>query len=146
MNRPNLPDLSSESARAAELEAACLLLRNCLATAPPSRSLRQALQQVVQASDLQILGICAESLAVGQQTLTDYTIGLGMPQPTSDLADLAGSLEGAVYIKHNPLSRCYASPYSGSERGVLISCQSADAADISELFGPLPLDLFSERA
>lgn len=121
------------------LAAACQLLRQASANSAASLALQQALQRVVQASDLQILGICAESLAEGQQALAAYAAALGLPQPDLEVANLAG----AVYIKFNPQGRSYASPYSGSERGVLVSCQSAEPSDVNEMFGALPLSLFS---
>ena len=120
------------------LEAACQLLRQVNASSTPTRishlALQQALQQVVQASDLQILGICADSLSEGQQVLAAYATALKLPQPVPDFA----TLTGPVYIKFNPQGKSYASPYSGTERGVLLSCQSADETDVNELFGALP--------
>jgi hypothetical protein len=148
MNQPDLPNrIESPSSGAPEgdLESACRLLRQCNADSQPSASLQQALKQVAQASDFQILGICVESLAAGEQVLAAYATALGLPQPVPAFADLPG----AVYIKFNPGSRagsqCYASAYSGSERGVLVSCQSAEESDLNEMFGPLPLDLFSTQ-
>jgi len=138
MNQSSESRLSG-ALESADLEAACQLLRQSRADSPPSAALQQALQQVAQSSDLQILGICVDSLATGRQVLAAYAAGLNLPPPTSAFADLAG----AVYVKFNPGGQCYASPYSGSERGVLVSCQSAEESDVNELFGPLPLDLFS---
>jgi Domain of unknown function (DUF1824) len=104
--------------------------------------LRQALLQIAQHSDYQILGICADSIAQGQQALTSYTQALGY---TVD-AQLA-LIEGAVYIKFNPKSGlCYADSYSGAYRGVLVSCQSDDASEVNEMYGHLPLGLFEEVA
>jgi Domain of unknown function (DUF1824) len=125
------------------LDAACHLLRqfNCLDTAQPEpdlAALRQALLQVAQASDYQILGICAGSLAEGVQALESYATALDYQPMLS-----ATPIEGAVYIKFNPTTGlCYANPYSGSYRGVLVSCQSAYESGVNEMFGHLPLDLF----
>ncbi len=130
MNRPEASHLSPD------LLTACQILRQPNAASSPV--IQQALQQVVQASDLQILGICADSLAAGRQALIRYAAALNLPQPVPEFDDLPG----AVYIKFNPQGRSYASPYSGSERGVLLSCQSAEESDVNELFGALPLDLF----
>ena len=146
MNQPDLPNQiksieSIESTDSDALVSACRLLRQCAPDSQPSASLQQALRQVAQASDLQILGICVESLTKGRQVLVAYAAALGLPQPTPEFADLTG----AVYIKFNPNVQCYASLYSGSERGVLVSCQSADESDLNEMFGPLPLDLFSKQ-
>lgn len=130
------------------LDAACQLLRqfNCLESDFNHQitpiALQQALLQVAQASDYQILGICADSLEAGIQALKSYATALGY-QPDLDLPPI----EGSVYIKFNPKSRlCYADTYSGNHRGVLVSCQSADESDINEMFGHLPLDLFANVA
>lgn len=102
--------------------------------------LRRALLLVTQASDYQILGICAETLTQGIQALETYAAALKY-SPEPDLPEI----ETAVYIKFNPRSGlCYASSYSGSHRGVLVSCQSDDDAGVNEMFGHLPLDLFVE--
>ena len=142
----NCMNQSFESMRsdalANDLEAACRLLRQSQADSPPSPALQQALKRVTESSDLQILGICVDSLTRGRQVLAAYAAALALPQPTAEFADLAG----AVYVKFNPRGQCYASPYNGSERGVLVSCQSAEESDVNELFGPLPLDLFPAEA
>lgn len=126
-----------------DIDSACRLLRqfNC-ATQQPTLTdrarLQEALQVVAEASDYQILGICADSLVEGVRALKAYTAALGYA-PEADLA----AIEGAVYIKFNPRSGlCYANTYSGSHRGVLVSCQSAEETDVNEMFGHLPLDLF----
>ncbi len=129
-----------------DLTSACELLRpiNCLNSQPISdRSLVQAaVHRVAAASDYQILGICANTLAEGIQALKTYGAALGY-QPQLDLAPI----EGAVYIKFNPKSAlCYADRYSGDYRGVLISCQSAYESGLNEMFGHLPLDLFTDAA
>lgn len=126
------------------LEEAIHYLRqvNCLAPqdAAINRALlRQALLLAAEASDYQILGICADTLAEATQALESYAAALKYA-PELNLP----TIEGAVYIKFNPNSGlCYASPYSGHHRGVLVSCQSADAG-VNEMFGHLPLDLFQE--
>ncbi|MFM7423813.1 MAG: DUF1824 family protein [Elainella sp.] len=132
---------------AAEIAQACALLRqvNCLSSASPQPetypALRHALQLVIQASDQQLLGICADSLSQGQRALAAYAAIL------SHAPSLESDLEGPVYIKFNPMTGlCYANPYSGDHRGVLVSCQSADPEDVNEMFGHLPLDLLDESA
>jgi ferric-dicitrate binding protein FerR (iron transport regulator) len=126
--------------------AACQLLRQFDCLTPSSHelaeaskaNLREALKQIAGASDYQILGICADNLAAGRQALQSYATALGY-QPDLALQDV----EGAVYIKFNPRTGlCYAHPYSGTHRGVLVACQSAEATDVNELFGHLPLHLF----
>jgi hypothetical protein len=109
-------------------------------TASEREKLRQALLQVVERSDYQMLGICADTLSQGQRALETYAKALGYtPKLQSSL------ISGAVYIKFNPNSAlCYADTYQGSHRGVLVSCQSADDSGINEMYGHLPLDLFED--
>jgi hypothetical protein len=98
----------------------------------------QALLLLVELSDYQILGICADTAPQGLSALKTYSEALGY-QPNLDLA----SVEGPVYIKFNPnTDLCYLEPYSGTHRGVLVSYQSAYEGGINEMYGHLPLDLF----
>ncbi|NJL36942.1 MAG: DUF1824 family protein [Leptolyngbyaceae cyanobacterium SM1_4_3] len=99
---------------------------------------REALLTVVQLSDYQILGICADTLAEGRQALEAYSAVLGYKPELKQ-----GAIAGAVYIKFNPKSGlCYAESYTGEHRGVLVSCQSAYESGVNEMYGHLPLDLF----
>jgi len=103
-------------------------------------AMRQALLVLTQHSDYQILGICADSVSQGIQALRDYATALSLLLPES----LPELLDGPVYLKLNPkLGRCYVDAYTGSHRGVLISYQSAYDDGINEMYGHLPLDLFS---
>lgn len=150
--------------RLINLAAADRLLKqfdcNRLDREPVERSiLQQAVQQVAEASDYQILGICADSLEVGLLALQQYALALNYSLP-AHLPEPAGAeLTGSVYIKFNPRSGfCHASPYSGSHRGVLVSCQPAGnqvagdqaAGDrpagktLCETYGHLPIDLFTD--
>lgn len=104
-----------------------------------SAIVREALQRVVEHSDFQIFGICADNVAQGQQALHSYLAALGRNERPVALP----ITEGVVYIKYNPKTgRCRAESYTGNHRGVLVSCQSADDDDINETFGHLPIDLF----
>jgi uncharacterized protein with PIN domain len=114
---------------------------------PDPEAVRQAVLLVASQSDYQMLGVCADTLEQGIGALATYGRALGY-EPNLELgATLAVSAkpqEGAVYIKFNPNSaQCYASPYDGEHRGVLISCQSAEETDVNEMYGHLPLDLFA---
>ncbi|MBD2154644.1 DUF1824 family protein [Leptolyngbya sp. FACHB-16] len=127
------------------LEEADRLLKqfDCL-TPERSQSLdhtqvQAALQLVAQHSDYQMLGVCADSLTQAQSALRAYATALGY---APDLAVEAPA--GPVYLKFNSRSnRCYADGYPGQHRGVLVSCQSADADGINQMYGHLPLNLFS---
>ena len=110
----------------------------CVNSESEKALLRQALLLLAEHSDYQILGICADTAAQGLSTLKSYAEALGY-QPPLDL----DPIDGSVYIKFNPKSRlCYLDSYTGTHRGVLVSCQSAYADSINEMYGHLPLDLF----
>jgi Domain of unknown function (DUF1824) len=105
---------------------------------PANDQVRSALDQVREHSDYQILGICADSLAQGEQAMAAYIQAFGYkfvpPVPP---------VEGPIYIKYNPkLRSCHSDTYIGDHRGVLVSCQSSYDGDVNELFGHLPLDLY----
>jgi hypothetical protein len=105
-------------------------------------SIRRALLVAASQSDYQMLGVCADTLEQGLRALEGYAKALSY-SPNLNLEPV----EGAVYIKFNPNSaKCYASPYDGEHRGVLVSCQSADNTDLNEMYGHLPLDLFEHSA
>jgi len=100
--------------------------------------IRQAILLLTQHSDYQILGICADTVAQGLSALKTYSEALGY-QPNLDLTPI----DGSVYIKYNPNSGlCYLDSYTGTHRGVLVSCQSAYEDGINDMYGHLPLDLF----
>lgn len=117
---------------------------DCLHPRQPSPAERQPIRQAVlrmaEESDYQMLGVCADSVEQGAIALQQYATTLGY-QPTLSLT----ALEGPAYLKFNPITGlCYANPYTGPYRGVLISYQSEDAEDVNEMYGHLPLDLFAE--
>lgn len=127
------------------LEAAQTLLRyftypdRAFPTQKPSESAtRQALLLMQAHSDYQIFGICADTAEQAIAALHAYLSALGYterPQPDP--------IAGAVYLKFNPKTGlCYFAPYTGLDRGVLVSCQSAYDGDVNETFGHLPLGLF----
>ena len=100
--------------------------------------IRQALLLLTEHSDYQILGICADTAVQGLSALKTYSEALGY-QPNLNLTPI----DGSVYLKFNPKSGlCYLDSYTGNHRGVLVSCQSAYADGINEMYGHLPLDLF----
>jgi hypothetical protein len=109
-----------------------------VATKNPA-DIRQALLTLLPEIDRLMLGICANSWTEGILALTQYSRALNLPLllPTPELS-------GAIYIKFNPSSpSCYASAYEGSERGVLVAAQSDDLTKLNEMFGHLPIDLFT---
>ncbi|NEP14895.1 MAG: DUF1824 family protein [Symploca sp. SIO2C1] len=100
--------------------------------------IRQALLVLIEHSDYQILGICADTAAQGLSALKTYSEALGY-QPNLELE----LIDGSVYIKFNPNSGlCYIDSYTGTHRGVLVSYQSAYPDGINDMYGHLPLNLF----
>ena len=137
--------MSTIDSKSLTLEAAQDLLQQftCIghSSAPTTLDpalVRQALLLVAAHSDYQILGICADSIDQAATALKTYLPALGY-----DVTPEISPLEGAVYVKFNPQrDGCHVAPYSGTHRGVLVSCQSAYDGDVNEIFGHLPLDLF----
>ncbi len=132
-----------------KLEAAQTLLRQFICIEqisadlmPSPEAIRLALGQVCDRSDYQIFGICADTATDAIATLHHYLAALGYsarPQPDA--------IDGSVYLKFNPKTqRCHLDVYTGTHRGMLVSCQSADDEDVNETYGHLPLNLFSGTA
>ncbi len=138
--------MSSQASNNLTVQQAQDILRQfiCLEREPSSPQLdyatvRDALRLVVDRSDYQIFGICADNTDQGQQALYSYLNALNR----DERPDIVAATSDSVYIKYNPKTGlCRAEPYTGNHRGVLVSCQSAYDDDINETFGHLPIDLF----
>jgi hypothetical protein len=98
-----------------------------------------ALTIVLNESEFQNLGVCAESHAEGLLALQQYLAAFGEEvQPTC--ADPGKPL----YIKYNGRTQgCYSEPYDGDHRGVIVACYSSYDDGVNETFGHFPLDLFA---
>lgn len=133
---------TTESLTATQAQA-ILAPFNCLEqkkikTSEEKLAVQQAVLELVNVTDNQILGILANSLEQATQTLHSYAEAMGH-QPPREVPPCSDT----VYLKFNPRSGlCYASPYLGDHRGVLISFQSDAADGLNEMCGHLPLDLF----
>jgi hypothetical protein len=133
---------TTESLTATQAQA-ILAPFNCLEpqeikTSAEKLAVQQAVLQLTNITDNQILGILANSLEQATQTLHRYTQAMGHQTPTE-----ISPCNDAVYLKFNPRSGlCYASPYIGEHRGVLISFQSDAADGFNKMCGHLPLNLF----
>ncbi len=105
----------------------------------PRDEIYKALTLVLDESEYQNLGICAENHSEGLLALQQYLAAFGEEvQPTC--ADPGKPL----YIKYNGKTQgCYSEPYDGVHRGVIISCQSSYDDGVNETFGHFPLDLFA---
>ncbi len=105
----------------------------------PKDEIYDALTLVLNESEYQNLGICAENHAEGLLALQQYLAAFGEEvQPTC--ADPGKPL----YIKYNGKTQaCYSEAYDGVHRGVIISCYSSYDDGVNETFGHFPLDLFA---
>jgi hypothetical protein len=103
---------------------------------------REALLVLVQASDYQTLGICADTLQGAIAALNQYLSALGHPQQVQ-ATELAAVAE-PLYLKYNTRkATCYGDGYAGAYRGVLVTCQSDFDDGVFGTYGYLPLDLFA---
>ena len=105
-----------------------------------AQQVRAAVLCLAKASDYQILGVLADSFAQGWQALSSYTKALGVGIPPQ-----MQPVPGPVYFKFNFQSgRCYVEPYTGQDRGVLVSYHSDYDGDPNDMYGHLPWDLFMD--
>ncbi|GBF80093.1 DUF1824 family protein [Aphanothece sacrum] len=102
--------------------------------------LRQAIKLLVSLSASENFGVCANNYQQGFEALESYLKALGyIPQINPNLSDINDS---PIYIKFSTHKMSYyTDSYSGSYRGVLISCQSEDDK-LTGTYGHFPLDLF----
>jgi hypothetical protein len=104
------------------------------------QTLRQALLLIASLSEYENLGICADNSRQGYSSLNNYLAALGYDVKL-DPNSLPES-DRSVYIKFNTQKMThFLDSYSGTYRGVLISCQGEDET-ILGTYGHFPLDLF----
>jgi len=104
------------------------------------KELQTAIKRIVDLSEYENLGICADSLELAFESLSNYLKALGY-ENALDIASLSPQ-EKAVYLKFNTQKKShYLDSYDGDYRGVLIACQSEDD-NIAGTYGYFPLDLF----
>ncbi|MGD1927384.1 MAG: DUF1824 family protein [Leptolyngbyaceae cyanobacterium] len=105
-----------------------------------SVDVRTALKHFNAAADYETLGVCADTLAVGQAAIEAYVAALSRPIQL-DLDPRSGP----VYLKFNTLKGAwYLDDYVGTARGVLISFHASEPEVdvINGTYGPFPFDLF----
>ncbi|MGK7905365.1 MAG: DUF1824 family protein [Hormoscilla sp.] len=103
--------------------------------------LREALLLIVNLSDSQNLGICADNPAQAFDALASYLEALGYKMPPGERP----SHSNPVYLKFNSQKMSYyLDDYTGKYRGVLVSCQSSESEELNGTYGHLPLDLFAQ--
>jgi hypothetical protein len=104
------------------------------------QQLRQALLSVTELSEYETLGICADNVEQGFTALANYSKALGYNFSVD--RNQLGERTGAVYIKFNSQKMSYyVDTYTGSYRGVLVSCQGENDTLVGT-YGHFPLDLF----
>jgi hypothetical protein len=132
--------MSIEEALKLLKEYGCIELK--IAQLPEEEAaLRQAILLVNQGSESINLGICADNAEEGFVSLKSYLQALGYAAPTT--LPETNLDQGAVYIKYNTQRLAsYLDSYTGTYRGVLISCQSENDQLVGT-YGHFPLDLFS---
>ncbi|PSF36022.1 DUF1824 domain-containing protein [Aphanothece hegewaldii CCALA 016] len=102
--------------------------------------LRQALLLVTSLTEYETLGVCADHVEQGFTALVNYLKALGYEIKLE--RDQLEEKQGAVYIKFNSQKMSYyIDSYTGSYRGVLISCQGENDTLVGT-YGHFPLDLF----
>jgi hypothetical protein len=137
--------MTTENSMTVEQALAILKIYSCLEvklveSEADKKELQTAIKQIVDLSEYENLGICADSLELAFRGLSSYLKALGY-ENALDMASLPPQ-EKAVYLKFNTQKNShYLDSYDGDYRGVLISCQSEDD-NISGTYGYFPLDLF----
>ena len=102
-------------------------------------TLQQALLLIVGQSESSNLGVCADHLDQGLTALSSYLEAFGYQFQVNQAAS---DINSPVYLKYNSQKASYyLDSYTGTYRGVLVSCQSEDDA-IAGTYGHFPLDLF----
>jgi hypothetical protein len=127
------------SEQSAQPSESSQILSKSLQSPEGKAAIFNALTIVLDESEYQLLGICAESHNEGMLALQQYLVAFGEEDhPTC--TDPGKPL----YIKYNTKTQtCYSEPYDGHHRGVIVSCQSNYDDGVNETFGHLPLNLFA---
>ncbi|KAL6747932.1 hypothetical protein V8C86DRAFT_2894255 [Haematococcus lacustris] len=111
-------------------------------SSPPPSALNALPSADMGSGPMVMLGLMAADIFQATRALRDYCDALGLPHlrpecRVSGVTQLA-EIQGPVYLKYNSLSQvCYASPYFGRERGVLLQLGQ-------QQFGHFPLGMFDE--
>ncbi len=130
-----------------ELKAALDLLESysCVESKPVSdrTAVCTALKLVVGHSAHQNLGICADDAPAALAALVAYSKAFGYRVQIKP-ADYQNQCR-PVYLKFNGQHNSYyLAEYSGSYRGVLVSCLGSEDDRVNGTFGNFPLGLFEE--
>jgi hypothetical protein len=119
-------------------EYSCIQLKTVNSESEKTR-LIEALSTVIEASDSENIGICADSSQQGFAVLSSYLKALGYDD---HFQFNDPQINQPIYLKFNSQKMSnFLDNYQGDYRGVLISCQSEDD-NITGTYGYFPLDLF----
>ncbi|MGH2414825.1 MAG: DUF1824 family protein [Microcystaceae cyanobacterium] len=139
MSTQQQTDLTVQKALNILKEFSCIQIKT-VETEAEKEQLRQALLLITNLSEHENLGICADNAIQGFAALSSYLQALGY-DVSFDRASISSSNE-PVYIKFNTQRMAhFVDSYTGSYRGVLVSCQSENDILVGT-YGHLPLDLF----
>lgn len=125
----------------------------CFQTLPPlpepiAEQVQRSLQFLVGESDFQTFGICADSAQASEAALNSYLTGLGYADLLKNGIEIQAPVDlnptqTPVFMKYNLRNgKCYQEPYTGTARGVLITCHGAAQDEINGTYGHFPLNLF----
>ncbi len=105
------------------------------------QQLQTAIKQIVQESEWENLGICANNTQQAMTALQEYLTALEYEIKDVNFEQVS-PIDTPVYIKFSTKQMgFYQDNYTGDYRGVLVSCQAEDDL-IAGVYGHLPLDLF----
>lgn len=140
MNTRSETNLAVAEALGVLKEYSCIQIKAIESEAEKER-LRQALLLITSLSEYENLGICADNPQQGFAVLSSYLRALGYQTIAEEATEADG--RDPVYIKFSTKKMShYLAPYTGSYRGVLISCQSEDD-NLTGTYGHFPLNLFN---
>ncbi|MEA5511281.1 DUF1824 family protein [Crocosphaera sp. UHCC 0190] len=138
MTQPNTT-LTVEEAQKLLADYSCLQVK-IVDFYSEQEKLRQAIRLVSSLCDTQNIGICADNSQEGFKSLKSYLKALGY----SDELEIKTSIpkQTPIYIKFNTEKMSYyVDSYTGSYRGVLLSCQCENHTLVGT-YGHFPLNLF----
>jgi hypothetical protein len=140
MNIPSSIELTRQQAEAILQDFVCTQGRAIPSTAK-QHQVQRAIVKVVQLSDYQTIGICADTAEQALVALEAYLQAFG--QTRDPVATSVPTLQSGIYLKFNTQRRSlYWDAYMGPHRGVLVTCQSNQPDETGGTYGHLPLSLF----
>jgi hypothetical protein len=139
MTQENLTDLSLENALKLLKEYSCVQIKT-IDSISEKQKLSESLLLVISHCEWENLGICAENVSLAFAALKSYLKAFGY-QINFELDSLP-TIKGPVYLKYNTQKMShYLDSYTGTYRGVLISCQ-AEIESLNGVYGYFPLYLY----